>query len=390
MPQARRPPSEVPAAVLKERGAFTSLLAKNPNHFGNLEASTFKPVKQVVGDTFFEQATCVGFNPQTNDLEATIAVKRATGYGGDLCSAGSTEYVRFYLDYGSGWEDQGLTGVRVHDLPDARDCAGAPEKPLSHVAGHRIDPRRDCCIHPVLPRVRVILSWQWAPPPNAPNWKPVWGDVLDCAIQIAPRPWSIFCLLEEIGDLLHTKLEVPPLFEQVRYHPIPLPDPPPLELGELAELYQAPAGKKAKAAVQTAVEPHRFGLATIAPLVAQGGFDVEKLTAATSSFESVGLSLQQALAALEKTNADVSYEELECLGLDETMPERLVATFAIKRPTGYSGDLCRAGSREYVAFWADWDNTCTWTYLGTVQVGVHDISELPDGGLCYSAILPVD
>lgn len=72
------------------------------------------------------------------------------------------------------------------------------------------------------------------------------------------------------------------------------------------------------------------------------------------------------------------------------MPERLVATFRIKRPYGYSGELCHPGSTEYVAFWADWDNKCEWSYLGTVKVNVHDIKNIPKDGLCYSAILPVD
>ena len=41
-----------------------------------------------------------------------------------------------------------------------------------------------------------------------------------------------------------------------------------------------------------------------------------------------------------------------------------------------------------MAFWADWDDECDWTYLGTVAVNVHDIAQIPAGGLCYSAILP--
>jgi len=393
MAEPKRPTRES-AVVLKERASFTALLAKNPNYFGNLEKTAWKPVKKVVGDTAFEQATCIGFNPQSNFLEATIAVKRPTGYAGDLCHAGSTEYVRFFLDYGSGWEDAGLAGVQVHDIPNHRDCAGLPDKPLTYVASLRIDPHRECCNHAVLPRVRAILSWQWAPPAGAANanWKPVWGNVLECEIQIAPRPWNIFCLIEEIGSEIGKKLEVPPLFEQVQLHPIPLPDPPPFELAELAELYAAgKASKTNKAATANlAVEPHRFGLTALHPLLAQGGFNQELLVSTAESFKAIGADLQQILANLEKTNANVAYEELECLGLDEALPERLVATFRIKRPTGYSGDLCHAGSKEYVAFWADWDDTCEWTYLGTVAVNVHDIAKIPPQGLCYSAILPVD
>ena len=49
-----------------------------------------------------------------------------------------------------------------------------------------------------------------------------------------------------------------------------------------------------------------------------------------------------------------------------------------------------AGSTEYVAFWADWDNTCQYTYLGTVGVKVHDIASIPANGLVYTAVLPVN
>jgi hypothetical protein len=389
MPQARRPPRET-TAVPKERQTFKTLLAQNLNYFGNLEESKLKPVKKIVYDTTFEQLNCVGFNPDGNVLEATIAIKRPTGYNGDLCLPGSTEYVRFFVDYGTGWEDVGLTGVNVHDIPNANDCAGQLEKPLSYVASLRIDPNQRCCPDPVLPRVRAILSWQWVPPANQPNWNPVWGNVLECEIQIKPHPWNIFCILEEVGDLIETKLELPPILEPVQYHPIPLPDPPPLTVSELAELYEAPTTKKALAAY-TAVDTHRFGLQELHLLAnPDAGFNSELYESLAAQWSDIGIDLAAALAQLGKTSADTSFEELECLGLEESFPERLVATFRIKRPTGYSGDLCHAGSQEYVAFWADWDDECVWTYLGTVAVNVHDIVQIPAAGLCYSAILPVD
>src|SRR5262245_1871048 len=106
-----------------ERVRFKSHLAKNLNYFGNVPNSQLKSVNKIVADTTFEQLTCVGFNPETNFLEATIAVKLPTGYLGDLCSNGSTEFVRFFVDYGSGWVDAGVTGVMVHDIPTGKDCA---------------------------------------------------------------------------------------------------------------------------------------------------------------------------------------------------------------------------------------------------------------------------
>ncbi len=86
---------------------------------------------------------------------------------------------------------------------------------------------------------------------------------------------------------------------------------------------------------------------------------------------------------------DTTYEELECLGLDNYAGQ-LVATYRVKRPTGFSGPPCSAGSKEYVAFWADFDDDCTSTYLGTVAVAAHDYITMPAGGLSYAAILPLD
>lgn len=97
--------------IEKERGDFKLLVAENPNYFGNLANSPFKPVKKIIASTKYEELTCVGFNPDTNLLEATIAVKLPFGYNGNLCQFGSNEYVRFFVDYGGGWIDNGVVAV---------------------------------------------------------------------------------------------------------------------------------------------------------------------------------------------------------------------------------------------------------------------------------------
>ena len=369
------------AKIEKERSQFKRLLLENPNYFGNLIDSKVKAVAKIAANTQYEELTCVGFNPDTNFLEATIAVKLPYGFGGTLCMAGTTEYVRFFLDYGSGWEDAGLAAVSVHDIPNSEDCAKKPTKPLTYVASLRIKPHTKCCSHPVLPKVHAILSWEWAPPAGAANvnWTPPWGNSLDRHIQIKPHPWNLLCILEslpiEVG-----KLKLPPPIEVAKTIPIPIPDPPPFTFSELAKSYST---KEAK------VESHRFGVSQLHAALS-GGFDANLVSQNIESWKAVGLDWSAAVAALNETSANTSYEQLECLGIDDTIPERLVATFRIKRPYGYSGELCYPGSTEYVAFWADWDNTCKWTYQGTVKVNVHDIKNIPKDGLCYSAILPVD
>jgi hypothetical protein len=229
--------------------------------------------------------------------------------------------------------------------------------------------------------VHAILSWEWAPPagPANVNWTPPWGNSLDCHIQIKPHKWNIWCIIESLGIDI-TKIKLPPVLEQVKAVPIPLPDPPPFTLEALAKTYSTREAK---------VESHRFGLNQLHAAVT-AGFDAKLISQNIETWKSIGLDWAEAIAALIDTKANTSYEELECLGIDDALPERLVATFRIKRPYGYSGELCYPGSTEYVAFWADWDNTCKWSYLGTVKVNVHDIKNIPKDSLCYSAILPVD
>lgn len=379
------------AAVPAERVKFKRLLTENLNYFGNLSASQLKPVKKIVASTEFEELTCVGYNPDSKCLEATIAIKLPFGYGGDLCNLGSTEYVRFFVDYGSGWEDAGLTGVQVNDVPDSEDCAQNPTKPLNYVATLKYEPKTACCTHPVLPKVHAILSWQWTPPAGSANagWQPPWGNALDCNIQIKPRPWDLLCLIEELEKEVNQKIKIPLFVQDAVHKPIPLPDPAPFTVAQLVELYAA-KGRKGAATEKFSAPTHRFVLPYLNALTSARGIDQYAVQTQASQFEALGIDIAALLAALDDTKADVAYEELECLGLDETFPERLVATFRIKRPTGYSGSLCTHGSTEYVAFWADWDNTCQWSYLGTAKVNVHDISNIPAEGLCYSAILPVD
>lgn len=368
-----------------ERHQFKALLLQHPNYFGNSIGSPLKPVKPWPSNTTFEHLSCVGYNPVKRVLEATIAITQPIGYGGTACQTGTTEYVRFFIDYGGGWEDAGLTGVRVHDIPNGHDCSGAPTKPLIYAVTLQITPPARPCRFPTLPKVRAILSWQWAPPPGAANagWLPPWGNVVESHIQIQPGYWNLGSIIELVSEGINTKLKLPELFEPVKTQPIPLPDPAPLALASLAAKY------KTAAEGHSPIEAHRFGLHQLASLTGDGAFSANHVVAHEAEWKSAGLDLKASLAALNKTQANVSYEQLECLGLDESF-ERLVATFRIKRPVGYSGNLCQAGSQEFVAFWADWDNTCHWTYLGTVAVNVHDIATLPPDGLSYAALLPVD
>jgi len=368
-------------AIENEREQFTKLLAVNPNHFGNLATSKLSAVLQMSGNVKYEEITCVGYNPDLDRLEAVVQIKLSFGYKGDLCSPGSTEFIRFFVDYGSGWTDAGVASFKVHDIPDGTDCAQAHTKPLSYAVSLPFQPQRDRCQHPVLPKVRAILSWEVMPPPD-PYWPPVWGNVLpDRHIQIKPRPRLLLELATEIATVFDSKVKLPPGLEYLSQTPIDVPPPPPPTIETLAKLYSQPRGG-------LAVEPHRFAVSDIAATLGTSFVsDAAVAEAKLGQYKSMGLDWASIVATLEKTQGSVRYEQLNCVGLDYNL-EWVVANFVIKRPTGYGGTLCEHGSVEHVAFWVDWDNTCEWTYLATVGVRVHDIASIPSDGLHYWVGVP--
>ena len=167
-----------------ERANFKELLAINPNYFGNLPDSQQTPVFPLSSDTKYEQLKYIGFNAALSLLEATIQIKLSYSFDGDLCTNGSWEYVRFFVDYGTGWNGIGYVGVNVHDIANGRDCEKHREKPLIYTLSIPFQPVQNNCSIPVLPNIRAILSWNAIP--TCPTCLPVWGNVVDQHIQAPP------------------------------------------------------------------------------------------------------------------------------------------------------------------------------------------------------------
>jgi hypothetical protein len=214
------------------------------------------------------------------------------------------------------------------------------------------------------------------PPPNDPNFSPVWGEVHDTNIQIDPLKFII------VGDLAAAlKVSIPeklgPFVDLSQ--PLPVPKPKPFSPTELQALYK---GK--------GVQPHRFALTAFQHL-AGPNVGAQLLMAAGSQGALHGIEISPAeIAKLFPVIGDTQYEELEAVGFNQSQ-NVLTGVIRVKLPNGYSGNLCQAGSFEFVTFWADFDNSGTFaTCLGTTSVNVHDIQQIPKGGLEYSVFLPVD
>jgi hypothetical protein len=368
-------PKEIPT-IPAERLHFRALLLANPNHFGNLVKSPFKPIAPMHGNTAYEEIGCVGFHPQSKRLDAVIFVKESYGYSGDVCTDGSQEYVRFYVstDDGATWTDEGYSSVTVYDVAPGQGGTRRRE----YAVNVPCDPRRFFCLFPNTIRARAILSWNQIPPPNQPDWPPVWGEVHNTFIEVDGTP-----RIDWIDVVDKFELKLPEALVPLVDTSVPLALKPPAEL-TVAELHAAYKN--------TSVEPHRYALPAIQKLLAQPAAAVDLLPApAEGIFANLGLKLGDIVGKiLAPADGDTSYEKLECVGFNPVANE-LVAVLRIKQANGYSGGPCTAGSLEYVTFWADLNNNGTFeTCLGTASVRVHDIANIPREGLEYSVYLPVN
>jgi hypothetical protein len=356
----------------KERAQFRALLLANPNYFGNVKASPFKPVLQIAANTTYEEIGCVGFRPESNRLEAVVYVKQPTGYGGGICSSGTPEYVRFYMEAAGGWQDLGMASFTAYNIPEGTE----EEKRLEYACGLTISPRLRFCFINNLPKVRAILSWNAPPPPDEPDFIPVWGEVHNTVIKIAGIK------LIPIADLLaEAKVKLPDPIQQVidLDQPVVTAAPKKLTALELKDLYR---GKK--------IEKHRFALEELQQVISQPAASAALQSSGFAGlFPGLELNVDD-LAPLFPIDGNTSYEELECVGFNP-LTETLTGIIRVKLSAGYSGGPCTAGSTEYVTFWADFNNNGTFeTCLGTASVQVHDISGIPKDGLEYAVFLPVD
>lgn len=383
--------SPVKIEVQAERTHFHFMLAKNPNYFGNIPGSQLQPNFKLITDTSYEQLTCVGYNPDTQLMEATFSIKRSAGYSGNLCTHGSFEHVRFYLDFhdGAGFIDQGTVAVNVHDIPAGKDCNGDSQFPIIYSATLPKKTRKvSSCTKPSLPTLRAILSWNNDPPANSPDWKPVWGNVMDCEVQL--KPYRIFNPADfeiDFSSFVELAISSPSLsikqiasvsgVDLVALNPQPLPP----KLDDIL-----------KTAVQLRIPASRFAYKTVYNMIKYPASDITLMDKASLAAAKIDFSkiIDELVIPLpvDKTKANVDYEELECVGLDYNT-ESLVATLKIKKKNGFSTDLCGAGSREYISFWVNWNTPCEWQYINTVQLNVHDI-EMKGDHLCYSVSLPLD
>lgn len=365
------------AAVQTERKDMHLLLLQNPNYFGTLAKdhplfNEFKVVNAIAGNTTYEQVTCVGYNPQMKTLTAIVKQNLNGGYSGGPCTPGSKEYVRFYIDYNRNgvWKDLGMVSFDSHDFNHSSN------NPLCYAVNLAFEPDvTHCCDDkPVLPIVRAILSWNNPPTANTPGFNPVWGNVLDVNIQLAPKQGWICWLKHNLSDIgLALK---PEQIELIAQKMPSLPNVLDLDAEEISLTALAGLYKKD-------VEEERIGFTSVAKAYSAGIPSTELAV----NFKSANLNISKVIDFILKPKFNTTYEEVKCVGLNRDT-SRLYATVLVKKPSGYAGSLCDKGSREYVSFYMDFGSG--WEFMGTSSVEVHDINPVPGGGLSYHVELPVN
>jgi hypothetical protein len=379
------------------RESFKLLLLGNPNYFGNLEDSPFKVVKPICCSTHYEELACLGYHPQRRHLQAVVYVYQPSGYGTDICGAGTPEFVRFYLSFDNGgtWQDQGMTSFQAYNIPEGTGGKSHLEYAVSLPANASA---KFCWLDPLV-KVRAILSWNDPPPANQPDWKPVWGNVRESNILV--EPLRLAPLLEVLKAIEATPITLPapagvsalplPIPGPAAKHVLPIPveevldlaipvplKAKPLSVADLARLYR-----------DKSVPLHRFAHKELMAFASgQTAISAQQLAMLPADV-TISPDILEQLQPL--SDGDTSYEELVCIGLDPNTPDTMVGVIKVKKSFGYSGGPCTDGSREYVTFWADFDSNGNFeTCLGTADVQVYDISKVPPDGIHYAVRIPVD
>ena len=380
-------PELVSADVPLERAKFRELFLGNPNYFGTMKQLDLPVIKPIAASTVYEKLTCVGLQPQLDQVEAVVSLVANTGFSGSLCQGGSREYVRFYMsdDAGGSWIDLGSTSFSVYDT--------AGPRPLDYAVTLAVPVKHRFCFLENQPTLRAILSWNIVPTPNTPEFTPVWGNVVEVTVQ--PDSSSIIFFNDVISQF---DIKLPPAAKDLIDLQAPIKLVPKAPSYTLLEAHKKYTGD---------VEPQRYVFPHIErslllqssptlqfppdpdPGPTPDGPFVQPEFSLPFELKKLDLDLSKIIDQLFSVgDGNTSFEELDCIGYDP-IDDVLVGLFTVKRTDGYSGGACTNGSLEYVRFWIDWGDGSGWQLAGTSTVRVHDYNTMPAGGLKYAVYQPV-
>jgi hypothetical protein len=130
-------------------------------------------------NTEYEQLKRIELDPDASQLSAVLTVKQSLGYCGGSMTAGSREFVAFWIDWGSGFQYVGTTSAAVHDSGRLPATGQYYSVVLPIHLSRQAENEGARTI-----KVRAVLSWNTPPSTTNANAPVVWGESLDCKILI--------------------------------------------------------------------------------------------------------------------------------------------------------------------------------------------------------------
>jgi len=142
-----------------------------------------RPPRGLCCVTHWEELLCAAINTKLDRLMAVISIRQPDGYSSVVNNHHSTEYVRFFIDWGRGgaYEPVSLLSFEVKDAPWGQTPSPLPYQQL---VTSRFDADRywDCVLDGLQPKIRAVLSWNREPPLEAGH-QPMFGNVIESRIR---------------------------------------------------------------------------------------------------------------------------------------------------------------------------------------------------------------
>ncbi len=133
--------------------------------------------------THWEELLCVAINTKLDRLMAVVSIRQPDGYSSVVNNHHSTEYVRFFIDWGraEAYQPVSLLSFEVKDTPWGETPS---QRPFHQLVISRFDADRywDCVLDGLQPKVRAVLSWNSEPPAEV-EYQPMFGNVIESRIR---------------------------------------------------------------------------------------------------------------------------------------------------------------------------------------------------------------
>jgi hypothetical protein len=132
--------------------------------------------------THWEELVCVAINTKLSRLMAVACIHQPDGYSSVINDHDSSEYVRFFIDWGrgEGYESLGVADFEVRDVPKEHEGRYLPYHQLV-TARFNEDRYWDSVLDGIQPKACAVLSWHQQPPEHT-TFRPVFGNVIESRI----------------------------------------------------------------------------------------------------------------------------------------------------------------------------------------------------------------